>query len=120
VCRELTKLYEELYRGAVSDALDHFQTPRGEFVLVIEGAPSARPSRHAERPLRHSESRFDRDEESGLGPPARPSTGSGRAASDTLRQQLAALKAQGVTARDAATQLGAPRGVVYKLWRNLD
>ena len=37
VCRELTKLYEEIWRGAVSDAIEHFAAPRGEFTLVIEG-----------------------------------------------------------------------------------
>jgi len=38
VCREMTKLHEEVYRGTVSGALDHFARPRGEFTLVIEGA----------------------------------------------------------------------------------
>ena len=37
VCRELTKLHEEVFRGAVSEALAHFAAPRGEFTLVIEG-----------------------------------------------------------------------------------
>jgi 16S rRNA (cytidine1402-2'-O)-methyltransferase len=37
VCRELTKLHEEVFRGAVSQAIDHFTEPRGEFTLVIEG-----------------------------------------------------------------------------------
>jgi 16S rRNA (cytidine1402-2'-O)-methyltransferase len=41
VCRELTKLHEETLRTTLSDALAYFtQTPpRGEFVLVVEGAP---------------------------------------------------------------------------------
>lgn len=38
VCRELTKLHEEICRGTVSEAMKHFTTPRGEFTLVIEGA----------------------------------------------------------------------------------
>jgi 16S rRNA (cytidine1402-2'-O)-methyltransferase len=38
VCRELTKIHEEIFRGQISDALDHFMKPRGEFTLVIEGA----------------------------------------------------------------------------------
>lgn len=37
VCRELTKLYEEIYRGTVAAAMAHFTEPRGEFTLVIEG-----------------------------------------------------------------------------------
>jgi 16S rRNA (cytidine1402-2'-O)-methyltransferase len=37
VCRELTKLYEETFRGTVSEAIRHFTEPRGEFTLVIEG-----------------------------------------------------------------------------------
>jgi len=40
ISRELTKLYEETLRFTLSDAVAHFtkQPPRGEFVLVIEGA----------------------------------------------------------------------------------
>ncbi len=37
VCRELTKLYEEVFRGSISQAIAHFTKPRGEFTLVIEG-----------------------------------------------------------------------------------
>jgi 16S rRNA (cytidine1402-2'-O)-methyltransferase len=37
VCRELTKLHEEVFRGTISQSLSHFITPRGEFTLVIEG-----------------------------------------------------------------------------------
>jgi len=40
VCRELSKLHEEVIRGTVNDALDHFTqtSPKGEFVVVLEGA----------------------------------------------------------------------------------
>ncbi len=37
VARELTKVYEEIWRGTISGALAHFREPRGEFTLVIEG-----------------------------------------------------------------------------------
>ncbi|OGN98585.1 MAG: 16S rRNA (cytidine(1402)-2'-O)-methyltransferase [Chloroflexi bacterium RBG_13_51_18] len=37
VCRELTKLHEEIFRGTVGEAIKHFATPRGEFTLVIQG-----------------------------------------------------------------------------------
>jgi 16S rRNA (cytidine1402-2'-O)-methyltransferase len=38
VCRELTKMHEEVFRGKVSQAISHFTEPRGEFTLVIGGA----------------------------------------------------------------------------------
>jgi len=38
VCRELTKRYEEVFRGTAAAALAHFSEPRGEVVIVIEGA----------------------------------------------------------------------------------
>ncbi len=37
VCRELTKLHEEIWRGTISAAIEHYVEPRGEFTLVIEG-----------------------------------------------------------------------------------
>lgn len=41
VCRELTKMFEEVWRGTVSGARACFADgePRGEFTLVIGGAP---------------------------------------------------------------------------------
>ena len=41
LCRELTKLHEQTIRTTLGGALEHFvQTPpKGEFVLVIDGAP---------------------------------------------------------------------------------
>ena len=40
VCRELTKLHEEVRRGTIEDALSWFgeHAPKGEFVLILEGA----------------------------------------------------------------------------------
>lgn len=40
VCRELTKKYEEVIRGSLSELIDYFniKEPRGEFVLVVEGS----------------------------------------------------------------------------------
>lgn len=37
VCRELTKVHEEVFRGTVSGAIEHFAQPKGEFTLVIAG-----------------------------------------------------------------------------------
>jgi 16S rRNA (cytidine1402-2'-O)-methyltransferase len=41
VARELTKLYESVWRGTLDDAMKHLDTtaPRGEYVIVLEGAP---------------------------------------------------------------------------------
>ena len=51
VCRELTKLYEEVWRGTVAEARAHFDAvePRGEFTLVIGGAPKDRAHWDEER-----------------------------------------------------------------------
>lgn len=38
ICRELTKLHEEVFRGKAAEALNHFESPRGEFVILV--APS--------------------------------------------------------------------------------
>lgn len=44
VCRELTKLYEEVFRGTLSEAVIHFQKPRGEFTIVIQGTGDIKKS----------------------------------------------------------------------------
>ncbi len=38
VARELTKIYEEIFRSSISEAMEHFQgeRTRGEFVLIIQ------------------------------------------------------------------------------------
>ena len=43
LARELTKLHEEIWRGTVSGAIERCAEvdPRGEYVLVLEGAPPA-------------------------------------------------------------------------------
>ncbi len=38
VCRELTKLHEEVFRGTVTTALERFSNPRGEFTLIVQPA----------------------------------------------------------------------------------
>jgi len=89
VARELTKVFEEIRRGTVSEMLAHFQatSPRGEFTLVIAGKQNATPL------------------------PA-PSA-------DKVRQRLAELAAQGVPPGDAArlvaVETGLPRRDVYRM-----
>ena len=91
VCRELTKLYEEVFRGAASEALVHFREPRGEFVLVIRGAvPNPAAAGPAEDQL------------------------------DEAAQWLATLRQEGVRAKDAVAQVsdatGMTKNLVYRMW----
>ncbi len=53
-CREMTKLHEEVFRGRLGQAIEHFGKPRGEFTLVVEGAtgPEAKGSAGAESLLK--------------------------------------------------------------------
>ncbi|HPO06194.1 MAG TPA: SAM-dependent methyltransferase, partial [Candidatus Gracilibacteria bacterium] len=44
VGRELTKLYEEFFRGTIAEGIAHFKNPKGEFVVII-------PARHVGRNL---------------------------------------------------------------------
>lgn len=55
VCREMTKIHEEVFRGTISQAMERFTEPRGEFTLVIEGqgeAPKPQVTQDVEQRLR--------------------------------------------------------------------
>jgi 16S rRNA (cytidine1402-2'-O)-methyltransferase len=45
LARELTKLHEDVWRGTLAEAVQHVADvePRGEYVVVIEGRPTAGP-----------------------------------------------------------------------------
>lgn len=94
VCRELTKRHEEVFRGTAADALEHFDAPRGEFTLVIAGAPPQSA--------------------------AAPGGESAADADDDIRRFLLERRAEGVRARDAvsdaAAALGVPRNHAYRIW----
>ncbi len=51
VARELTKLHEEIWRGTIRAAKEHFKNPRGEFVLVLEGNRTAEKAKWPEDEL---------------------------------------------------------------------
>ena len=95
VCRELTKLHEEVFRGTVSEAIAHFPSPRGEFVLVVEGNQA---------------------------PPdlTNPDTPQLAAA----RERLAELRTLGTPAKESVSQVsagfGLPRNTVYRWWVDLE
>ena len=46
LCRELTKIHEEVIRGTISEMIGYYkeQEPRGEYVLVVEGAEEKKES----------------------------------------------------------------------------
>ena len=52
VCRELTKLHEEVWRGLASAALAYFAEPRGEFTIVV--GPTASEGRQPDGESRPS------------------------------------------------------------------
>jgi 16S rRNA (cytidine1402-2'-O)-methyltransferase len=45
MARELTKLYEEFWRGTIAEAIAHYQQrePQGEYTLVVAGTPATQP-----------------------------------------------------------------------------
>ena len=86
VCRELTKTFEEVFRGTASEALAHFLEPRGEFTIVVEGATPG-----AER-ASESEVRAELDRL--------------RAAGASAKDAVAAV----------AAAFGSPKREVYRLW----
>jgi 16S rRNA (cytidine1402-2'-O)-methyltransferase len=96
VCRELTKRFEEVFRGTLSEALERFAEPRGEFTLVIAGAES----------------------------PARPELVEGRDPESAAREDLAARKAAGEPAKTAvpavAKRYNLPRRTAYRLWLEVE
>lgn len=91
VCRELTKLHEEVFRGTAEEALAHFDSPRGEFVLVLAG--------------RH---------------PSDAPAGSEPASDQEIAEYLDGLRAEGVRGRaaaaEAADRFGISRNRAYQLW----
>ena len=84
LCRELTKLHEEVLRTTLGAAVEHYKAnaPRGEFVLVVEGAPA-------------------REEAPTLSP-------------EEAAERVRALYAQGMSRKDAARQVAAETGVPKK------
>ncbi len=52
ISRELTKIHEETMRLTLAEAVSHFETtpPKGEFVIVVEGAPEPSPAAGAGLP----------------------------------------------------------------------
>jgi len=96
VARELTKVHEEVFRGRLREALQHFSEtpPRGEFTLVVEGA----------------------SEEAQAQPGSVPDSHAVDAARAALRSALAEGQAPFQAVRRAARASGLRRNQVYRLW----
>jgi 16S rRNA (cytidine1402-2'-O)-methyltransferase len=88
VARELTKIHEQILRGTVREALDHFErnTPRGEVTLVIGGAPALPPAAWDEPRVR-----------------------------DEVRTRIAAGLSPAKAAAEVASDSGWSRRAVYRL-----
>ncbi len=85
VCRELTKLHEEVWRGTLGEARDHWPASeaRGEFAVVLDGLPTVAAQE----------------------PPA----------DEALSELVEELVASGVTRRDAISQVAARLGVARRV-----
>ncbi|MBQ2374338.1 MAG: 16S rRNA (cytidine(1402)-2'-O)-methyltransferase [Alistipes sp.] len=57
VSRELTKKFEQTVRGSIDEVLEHFRThePKGEFVIVVAGAPKPEKEQKKNRYAKDSE-----------------------------------------------------------------
>ena len=55
ISRELTKKYEEIFRGTTDDSIDKFtkEDPRGEFIVVIEGVSEDKVESEKEEEWKH-------------------------------------------------------------------
>ena len=99
VCRELTKLHEEVFRGAAAQALDHFAAPRGEVVVVIQGRPVETVADPGAELADEAATNLD------------------------LQQRLAGLRKDGVRAKDAVAAIAESTGLaknrVYQAWVEL-
>lgn len=98
VARELTKRFEEVYRGTLAEAREHFSSGerRGEFTLVVQGmGPSA----------------AEAGEATTGDPAAVASTSLGEAALELVEQEGIPLK---VAAQRVAAERGCSRNAVYR------
>ena len=84
ICRELTKKFEDVWRGTLADAVARAETieARGEYVLVVEGAPP-------------------------------PGAATDHDVDAAVRRRLEAGRSTRDAAADVAAELGVPKRVAY-------
>ncbi len=88
IAREISKVFEEFIRGDLAEVIDHFETvdPRGEFVIVVGGAPDIPPAAWDEGRLMQA-----------------------------MRDRIAAGESRSAAARSLAQESGWPRRTIYDL-----
>ena len=100
VCREITKRHEEVFRGTASEGLEHFDLPRGEVVIVIQG-------RVIDNTLLSDTESADAQANQ----------------ENEIRQRLIRLKQDGIRAKEAVASVaeysGLPNNRVYRIWVEL-
>lgn len=72
LCRELTKLHEEIWKTTMAEAVARYRDnePRGEYVLVMAGAPEADPAENAPTPEQAAAHALALMREEGMAPSA--------------------------------------------------
>lgn len=106
VARELTKVHEEVFRGAIGDAIAHFtrHRPQGELTLVVAGAAAHRAALGPDR----------------LAPQAGEGGAAEAQAGEAAKSMLRAALKEGVApfeaVRRAAQATGLRRNAVYRIW----
>ena len=100
VCREITKRHEEVFRGTASEGLEHFDLPRGEVVIVIQGRVI---DNTLLSDMESADAQANQEKE--------------------IRQRLIRLKQDGIRAKEAVASVaeysGLPNNRVYRIWVEL-
>jgi 16S rRNA (cytidine1402-2'-O)-methyltransferase len=99
VCRELTKLHEEVVRGTALELAEHFQAGvRGEITLLVEGRAEGTQPEYALA-------------EAGIGDGREVSHGASVSNAEALEHRIAQLREAGTSTRDAAALLARETGL---------
>jgi 16S rRNA (cytidine1402-2'-O)-methyltransferase len=107
VAKDLTKLFEAIWRGSLSEALAHFsvEKPRGEYTVVFAGKPTLLDSKQARKRVQ-----------------AHAGDGEEPSEAEILRR-LRSLREQGksgsAAARTVARELNLNKSLVYHIWLSL-
>jgi 16S rRNA (cytidine1402-2'-O)-methyltransferase len=109
VARELTKVHEEVFRGTIGSAIEHFtgHRPQGELTLVVAGAAARRGAGGPEHPASQAADGGAAEAQAG------------EAAKSMLRAALKEGVAPFEAVRRTARATGLRRNAVYRIWLTL-